>query len=172
MKKKANFRDPKWEAGIKEFTTKGLKCKKGHFLHETQIIFFDLLIGTQNDKTGTRKFFIWFQPKLRCWESKIEGSGFESCRPLVVKLFLSNWGDSLVWFHWVPAHRAPPGLLLACCKNNRVEKSVVQIYTKNSHQKWLVKMVIHQNWLVHQKKNYLFGKIFHSITVFSSLHGV
>ncbi len=40
-------------------------------------------------------------------------------------------------------------------KNNRLEKSVVQIYTKNSHQKWLVKMVIHQNWLSHQKNFHL-----------------
>jgi hypothetical protein len=24
-------------------------------------------------------------------KSKIEGSGFESCRPFIVKLFLSNW---------------------------------------------------------------------------------
>ncbi len=63
----------------------------------------------------------------RCWESKIEGS--------VVKLFLSNWGDTQAWFHWLPAQRAPPGMLPACWKNNRLEKSVVQIYTKNSHQK-------------------------------------
>jgi hypothetical protein len=32
-------------------------------------------------------------------------------------------------------------MLPACWKNNRLEKSVVQIITKNSHQKWLVKMV-------------------------------
>ncbi len=64
----------------------------------------------------------------RCWESKIEGSGFESCRPLFVKLFLSNWGDTQTWFHWLPAHRAPPGMPPACWKNNRLEKSVV-LYT-------------------------------------------
>jgi hypothetical protein len=29
---------------------------------------------------------------MRCWESKIERNGFESYRPLVVKLFLSNCG--------------------------------------------------------------------------------
>jgi hypothetical protein len=56
---------------------------------------------------------------------------------------------------WLPAHRAPPGMLPDCWKNNRLEISVVQIYTKNSHQKWLVKMVTHQNWLIHQKKFYL-----------------
>jgi hypothetical protein len=32
-------------------------------------------------------------------------------------------------------------MLPSCWKNNRLEKSVVQIITKNSHQKWLVKMV-------------------------------
>jgi hypothetical protein len=31
-------------------------------------------------------------------------------------------------------------MLPACWKNNRLENSVVQIITKNSHQKWLVKM--------------------------------
>jgi hypothetical protein len=46
-------------------------------------------------------------------------------------------------------------MLPACWENSRLEKSVVQIYTKNSHQKWLVKMVIHQNWLIHQKKFHL-----------------
>jgi hypothetical protein len=30
-------------------------------------------------------------------------------------------------------------MLLADWKNNRLEKSVIQIYTKNSHQTWLVK---------------------------------
>ncbi len=79
---------------------------------------------------------------------------------LVVKLFLSNWGDTKTWFHWLPAHRAPSGMLPACWKNNRLGKSVVQIYTKNSHQKWLLKMVIHQNWLVPALvKNYLFISI-------------
>jgi hypothetical protein len=46
-------------------------------------------------------------------------------------------------------------MLLACWKNNGLEKSVVQVITKNSHQRWLVKMFIHQNWLVHQKKFHL-----------------
>ncbi len=64
---------------------------------------------------------------------KIEGSGFESCRPLVVKLFLSTWGDTQAWFHWLPAHRAPPGMLPAYWKNNRLEKS-----DSNIHQKWLI----------------------------------
>jgi hypothetical protein len=40
-----------------------------------------------------------------------------------------------------PAQVASPGMLPACWKNKRLEKSVVQIITKNSHQKWLVKMV-------------------------------
>jgi hypothetical protein len=70
-------------------------------------------------------------------------------------LFLSNCHDIQAWFHWLPAHRASPGMRPACWKNKRLKKSVVQIYTKNSHQKWLVKMVIHQNWLIHQKKFYL-----------------
>jgi hypothetical protein len=79
-------------------------------------------------------------------------NGFESYRPLVVKLILSNWDETQTWFYWLPAHRASPGTLAACWKNNRLKKSVVQIITKNSHQKWLVKMVTHQNWLGHQKK--------------------
>jgi hypothetical protein len=37
-------------------------------------------------------------------------------------------------------------MLPACWKNNRLKKSVVQIYTKNSQQKWLVK-----KWLYTKK---------------------
>ncbi len=80
---------------------------------------------------------VWFQPKLRCWESKIEGSGFESRRPLVVKLFLSNWGDILAWFHWLPAHRASPGMFSACWKiidSKKVWfKYTPKIHTKNGY---------------------------------------
>ncbi len=99
---------------------------------------------------------VWFQPKLRYWKSKIELSGFESCWRLVVKLFLSNWDDTQTWFHWLPAQVAPPGMLPACWKNNRVEKSVVQIITKNSYQKWLVKMVKSPK-LVSSPKKFSFG---------------
>jgi hypothetical protein len=42
-------------------------------------------------------------------------------------------------------------MLPACWKNNRLEKSVVLIITKNSHQKWLVVRI----WLVHQKNFHL-----------------
>jgi hypothetical protein len=28
-----------------------------------------------------------------------------------------------------------------------------KVWSKNSHQKWLVKMVTHQNWLIHQKNS-------------------
>jgi hypothetical protein len=42
-------------------------------------------------------------------------------------------------------------MLPACWKNNRLEKSVVQIITKNSHQKWLVKMVKSPKLVSHQK---------------------
>jgi hypothetical protein len=54
----------------------------------------------------------------RCWEKKIEGSEFESCRPLLVELFLCNWGaeqllacfvlagkiidSKKVWFKYTP----------------------------------------------------------------------
>ncbi len=59
-----------------------------------------------------------------------------------MKLFLTNWGDIQAWFHWLHAHRAPPSMLPACWKNNRLEKSVVQI----------IKMVgVHQNWLTQKK---------------------
>jgi hypothetical protein len=46
-------------------------------------------------------------------------------------------------------------MLPACWKNNRLKKSVVQIITKNSYHKCLVKMAIHQNWLSHQKNFHL-----------------
>jgi hypothetical protein len=67
---------------------------------------------------------VWFQPKLRYLESKVEGSGFESCRPLVVKLFL----------HWLPANTAPPGMPPSCWKiidSKKVWfKYTPKIYTK------------------------------------------
>jgi hypothetical protein len=52
-------------------------------------------------------------------------------------------------------------MLPACWKNNRLEKSVVQIITKNSHQKWgwlkwLVKMVKSPK-LVSSPKKFPFG---------------
>jgi hypothetical protein len=44
-------------------------------------------------------------------------------------------------------------MLPACWKNNRLEKSVIQIYIKNSHQKWFVKMVIGILFALMQKPN-------------------
>jgi hypothetical protein len=51
-------------------------------------------------------------------------------------------------------------MLPACWKNNRLEKSVIQIHTKNSHQKWLVKMVGYTPKLVSSPKKIPFGFIF------------
>jgi hypothetical protein len=48
-------------------------------------------------------------------------------------------------------------MLPACWKNNRLEKSVVQIYTKNSLQKWLVKMVRSPKLVSSPKKKFHMG---------------
>jgi hypothetical protein len=48
-------------------------------------------------------------------------------------------------------------MLPVCWKNNRLEKSVVQIYTKNSQQKWLVKNGYTPK-LADTPKKILFGK--------------
>jgi hypothetical protein len=46
-------------------------------------------------------------------------------------------------------------MLPACWKNNRLEKSVVQIITKNHTKNGWLKWLSHQNWLVHQKNFHL-----------------
>jgi hypothetical protein len=55
------------------------------------------------------------------------------------------------------AQVAPPGMLPACWKNNRLEKSGIQIITKNSHQKWLVKMVKSPKLVSSPKKKFHLG---------------
>ncbi len=114
-----------------------------------------------------QKMLLRKDPSFRIWSTfennfsaKIAVLGVKNRRewvrillwPLVVKLFLSNY--------WLPAQVAPPGMLPACWKNNRLEKSVVQIYTKNSHQKWLVKMVRLPK-LVSSPKKFPFGDLLH-----------
>jgi hypothetical protein len=72
----------------------------------------------------------------RCWESKIEGSGFKSCRPLVVKLFLSKWIDKYDFIDFL-VHRYSRHASNLLIDSNRLEKSMIKIYTKNGWLKWL-----------------------------------
>jgi hypothetical protein len=60
-------------------------------------------------------------------------------------------------------------MLPACWKNNRLEKSVVQIITKNSHQKWLVKMVMSPK-LVSSPKKFPFGITTKYSRIFFPMH--
>jgi hypothetical protein len=113
---------------------------KFNLLYPDTKTFGDLTILTNHFKQPKLVWICMIPTKIAVLGVKYWREWVRIRWPLVLKLFLSNWDDTQTWFHWLPVQVAPPGMLPACRKNNRLEKSVVQIITKNSHQKWLVKM--------------------------------